>query len=124
MRFPKRLVRGEVAIPQRLSPMRVAFGAIWDGLRGKRYMRRWHPPGTGIGFIPMDTALCRRSDLIPFGIGGSISPPIAQTGPGAEKRSRMEGADDMDYDPECYLCPGNTRATGDVNPRLQGRVDI
>ena len=33
---------------------------------------------------------------------------------------RMEGSDDMVYDPECYLCPGNTRATGDVNPKYKG----
>ena len=32
----------------------------------------------------------------------------------------MEGADDKAYDPECYLCPGNTRATGDVNPNYKG----
>ena len=25
----------------------------------------------------------------------------------------------MAYDPECYLCPGNTRATGDVNPNYK-----
>ena len=31
----------------------------------------------------------------------------------------MEGSDDMAYDPECYLCPGNTRATGDVNPNYK-----
>lgn len=33
---------------------------------------------------------------------------------------RMEGSDDMAYDPECYLCPGNTRAAGDVNPNYKG----
>lgn len=32
----------------------------------------------------------------------------------------MEGLDDMAYDPECYLCPGNMRATGDVNPKYKG----
>ncbi len=31
----------------------------------------------------------------------------------------MEGSDDVAYDPECYLCPGNTRATGDVNPNYK-----
>lgn len=24
------------------------------------------------------------------------------------------------YDPGCYLCPGNTRAQGDVNPTYDG----
>ena len=23
------------------------------------------------------------------------------------------------YDPECYLCPGNKRAKGDVNPKYE-----
>lgn len=32
----------------------------------------------------------------------------------------MENSDDMAYDPECYLCPGNTRAAGDVNPDYKG----
>ena len=91
MRFPNRLGLGEVAIPQRLLPMRVAFSAIWDGLRGIRYARRWNPHGTGIGFIRTDIELCRRNGSILFGIGGSISPPIAQTGLGAEKRSGWRG---------------------------------
>ena len=25
-----------------------------------------------------------------------------------------------DYDPECYLCPGNTRVSGEINPNYQG----
>jgi UDPglucose--hexose-1-phosphate uridylyltransferase len=25
----------------------------------------------------------------------------------------------MDYDPTCYLCPTNVRATGEVNPRYE-----
>ncbi len=32
----------------------------------------------------------------------------------------MERGDDKAYDPECYLCPGNTRATGAVNPNYKG----
>ena len=28
------------------------------------------------------------------------------------------------YDPECYLCPGNTRAGGAVNPAYESRVHV
>jgi UDPglucose--hexose-1-phosphate uridylyltransferase len=34
---------------------------------------------------------------------------------GAEEPAPESGA--MAYDPDCYLCPGNVRANGDVNPR-------
>ncbi|MDA0710518.1 MAG: galactose-1-phosphate uridylyltransferase, partial [bacterium] len=33
---------------------------------------------------------------------------------------QMEGDGDLVYDPTCYLCPGNTRVTGDVNPEYAG----
>ena len=28
------------------------------------------------------------------------------------------------YDPACYLCPGNTRVNGDVNPAYAGHVRV
>ena len=28
------------------------------------------------------------------------------------------------FDPDCYLCPGNTRANGDVNPRYAGDLRL
>ena len=32
----------------------------------------------------------------------------------------MDEAADRAYHPDCYLCPGNTRARGDVNPNYEG----
>ncbi len=32
------------------------------------------------------------------------------------KQERPPAADRPEYDPNCYLCPGNTRASGDKNP--------
>ncbi|MBT3606105.1 MAG: galactose-1-phosphate uridylyltransferase, partial [Candidatus Latescibacteria bacterium] len=32
----------------------------------------------------------------------------------------MDKGGDIAYEPECYLCPGNTRVTGDVNPNYEG----
>jgi len=32
----------------------------------------------------------------------------------------METSVDATYEPECYLCPTNTRVTGDVNPNYEG----
>ena len=32
----------------------------------------------------------------------------------------LDGAESRSYDPECYLCPGNRRAQGDVNPDYTG----
>jgi UDP-glucose 4-epimerase len=32
----------------------------------------------------------------------------------------METGGDVTYEPECYLCPTNTRVTGDVNPKYEG----
>jgi len=31
----------------------------------------------------------------------------------------LAGEDRPQYDPECYLCPGNTRASGDTNPAYE-----
>lgn len=31
----------------------------------------------------------------------------------------VQRAPDVPYDPQCYLCPGNTRAQGNVNPHYQ-----
>jgi len=31
-------------------------------------------------------------------------------------RERVEESGSVEYDPDCYLCPGNKRVTGDVNP--------
>jgi UDPglucose--hexose-1-phosphate uridylyltransferase len=32
----------------------------------------------------------------------------------------MESSGDLAYEPGCYLCAGNTRVTGDVNPNYEG----
>src|SRR5439155_10939010 len=32
------------------------------------------------------------------------------------RRERPAGGDPVAYDPTCYLCPGNRRASGEVNP--------
>lgn len=32
----------------------------------------------------------------------------------------METTEDLVYEPGCYLCAGNTRVTGDVNPKYEG----
>ncbi|MDO4574972.1 MAG: UDP-glucose--hexose-1-phosphate uridylyltransferase [Planctomycetia bacterium] len=36
---------------------------------------------------------------------------------GAVEKTTGDGR--PEYDPKCYLCPGNTRATGDVNPQYE-----
>ena len=39
-------------------------------------------------------------------------------------QGRDEVADVADlpaYDPDCFLCPGNTRVSGDINPAYTGR---
>ncbi|HTQ13594.1 MAG TPA: galactose-1-phosphate uridylyltransferase [Rhizomicrobium sp.] len=40
--------------------------------------------------------------------------------PQSEKSEAQPPACELHYDPGCYLCPGNTRATGAVNPRYTG----
>jgi UDPglucose--hexose-1-phosphate uridylyltransferase len=35
---------------------------------------------------------------------------------GAEELDATTNGDSPSYDPDCYLCPGNVRANGDVNP--------
>ncbi len=36
------------------------------------------------------------------------------------KRDKAAEPPKTEYDPSCYLCPGNTRASGDVNPQYEG----
>ena len=43
-----------------------------------------------------------------------VSPQRAQRPWQGEESPATEDAE-MTYDPHCYLCPGNTRANGDVN---------
>ena len=44
----------------------------------------------------------------------TVSPQRAQRPWQGEER-RASGSSGVTYDPECYLCPGNTRASGNVN---------
>ncbi|MFT5366416.1 MAG: UDP-glucose 4-epimerase [Candidatus Latescibacterota bacterium] len=39
--------------------------------------------------------------------------------PWSGETQTMETGEEVAYDPECYLCPGNTRVTGDVNPQYE-----
>ena len=47
---------------------------------------------------------------------GCSSRPGGPAGRGWAPRSRSEEPGRSAYDPDCYLCPGNTRANGNVNP--------
>lgn len=48
-----------------------------------------------------------------------VSPHRTQR-PWLGRREDAAGADRPAYDPGCYLCPGNTRAGGEVNPKYSG----
>ena len=39
-------------------------------------------------------------------------------------RGRIPEPHGSAFDPDCYLCPGNTRANGDVNPGLRGDIRL
>ena len=45
----------------------------------------------------------------------TVSPQRAQRPWQGEERP-ASGSNGVTYDSDCYLCPGNTRASGDVNP--------
>jgi UDPglucose--hexose-1-phosphate uridylyltransferase len=36
------------------------------------------------------------------------------------KRDKAQTIPKVKHDPDCYLCPGNTRASGDTNPKYEG----
>jgi len=44
----------------------------------------------------------------------TVSPQRAQR-PWQGEESAVPGNTEVTYDPDCYLCPGNTRASGHVN---------
>ncbi len=48
-----------------------------------------------------------------------VSPQRARR-PWLGAREKAPQADQPHYDPKCYLCPGNTRVNGDVNPPYSG----
>ena len=47
---------------------------------------------------------------------GSSCRPDGRGARGWAPRSRRRSGPGLAFDPDCYLCPGNTRANGDVNP--------
>ncbi len=49
-------------------------------------------------------------------MNGSSCPPDGRAGHGWARRSGRSKSTDLTYDPDCYLCPGNVRAKGHVNP--------
>jgi len=40
--------------------------------------------------------------------------------PWSGETQKLDKRKEVEYDPECYLCPGNVRAKGDVNPQYTG----
>lgn len=48
-----------------------------------------------------------------------VSPQRAQR-PWQGAQEKLAPSDRLPYDPQCYLCPGNTRAVGVTNPRYTG----
>ena len=48
-----------------------------------------------------------------------VSPQRTQR-PWQGEISAASNGQSLEYDPECYLCPGNKRANGDINPQYTG----